>query len=525
MPTRTGKCILARDINIDKDYTNVLSYSESNMLSLIQSNAVATMSDCSFIRPDGNEIDVNTSYGTAIQANYIAFENPDYNNKWFFAFIEEVKYVSNGTTRIIFQIDDFSTWWSFWSPKSCFVIREHIANDTIGNNLVPENVETGEYVNNGSPTFCGFGGGKFYCTTTSYLPDGTSVLGTNCGGIPMAGAIMGSKYWQQTAYGIQEIANNGQMDGIQQVFIIPFELADLGNTYWNQHGSDSEDDHTWWDFKGRTTPITKTTNFARPSQLNGYTPRNKKLLTGQFMFAMLDNFAGTVNKLEYEYFNDPSNIVIEARGVISVGCSITVYPKNYKGDTYNVMEGVMQGKFPTLSWSGDSFTNWLTQNSVNISTGLISAGASLALAPTAPQSAISGGLSIMSTIGQIYQHSICPQSVRGNTNGGDTLTANNLNNVVIHSMSIRSEFAQRIDQYFDKYGYATNKLKSPNITGRTYWNFIQISNDDCIGYSNNQSVSVPPKAMENINNIFRKGVTVWHNHANIGNYSLNNTIV
>ena len=184
----------------------------------------------------------------------------------------------------------------------------------------------------------------------------------------------------------------------------------------------------------------------------------------------------------------------------------------------------MQGKFPTLSWSGDSFTNWLTQNSVNISTGLISAGASLALAPTAPQSAISGSLSIMNTIGQIYQHSICPQSVRGNTNGGDTLTANNLNNVALHSMSIRSEFAQRIDQYFDKYGYATNKLKSPNITGRTYWNFIQISNDDCIGYSNNQSVSVPPKAMENINNIFRKGVTVWHNHANIGNYSLNNTI-
>ena len=36
------------------------------------------------------------------------------------------------------------------------------------------------------------------------------------------------------------------------------------------------------------------------------------------------------------------------------------------------------------------------------------------------------------------------------------------------------------------------------------------------------------KAMHNmdiINKICRNGVTIWHNHANIGNYSLNNSIV
>jgi len=30
--------------------------------------------------------------------------------------------------------------------------------------------------------------------------------------------------------------------------------------------------------------------------------------------------------------------------------------------------------------------------------------------------------------------------------------------------------------------------------------------------------------MEEINNACRKGVTIWHNHANIGNYNLSNNI-
>lgn len=31
--------------------------------------------------------------------------------------------------------------------------------------------------------------------------------------------------------------------------------------------------------------------------------------------------------------------------------------------------------------------------------------------------------------------------------------------------------------------------------------------------------------MNTINNTCRRSVTIWHNHENVGNYSLNNTIV
>ena len=67
---------------------------------------------------------------------------------------------------------------------------------------------------------------------------------------------------------------------------------------------------------------------------------------------------------------------------------------------------------------------------------------------------------------------------------------------------------------------AIKKLEMPNITGRSIWNFIEIGSSEEIGYGN-----VPTKYMDIINNACRRGVTIWHNHANVGNYTLNNTIV
>ena len=65
----------------------------------------------------------------------------------------------------------------------------------------------------------------------------------------------------------------------------------------------------------------------------------------------------------------------------------------------------------------------------------------------------------------------------------------------------------------------------PNYTGRTYWNYVKISSGEIVGYSNNQNVNIPKTSMDTINKVFRNGTTIWHNHTNIGNYDLNNTIV
>ena len=87
-------------------------------------------------------------------------------------------------------------------------------------------------------------------------------------------------------------------------------------------------------------------------------------------------------------------------------------------------------------------------------------------------------------------------------------------------MRVKTEYLKVIDDYFTRFGYKTNLVKIPNITGRQYWNYIEIGTSEEIGDG-----EIPAKDIDIINKSCRKGVTIWHNHANIGDYSLNNTIV
>ena len=86
-----SKIILVKNINTDKEYTNVLSYSENDMLALCRSEGhlIAEANDYSFIRQTGT-IMAGFTYAQCLQANYIAFQNPDYSNKWFFAWVDDV---------------------------------------------------------------------------------------------------------------------------------------------------------------------------------------------------------------------------------------------------------------------------------------------------------------------------------------------------------------------------------------------------------------------------------------------------
>lgn len=59
-----------------------------------------------------------------------------------------------------------------------------------------------------------------------------------------------------------------------------------------------------------------------------------------------------------------------------IGYSGKIRPKNYQGLVNNEDESIQLGKYPTLSWSTDGFTNWLTQNAINIGFSAISTSAS-----------------------------------------------------------------------------------------------------------------------------------------------------
>ena len=66
-------------------------------------------------------VGVDALWGT----NYIMFQNAQYNNKWFYAFVTNIEYVNRKLTHVHFQIDVFQTWKFSMNFKPSFVVREH----------------------------------------------------------------------------------------------------------------------------------------------------------------------------------------------------------------------------------------------------------------------------------------------------------------------------------------------------------------------------------------------------------------
>ena len=533
MADRTSRFILARDIRLDKSYKNVLNYSEQQMVTLCTNKAVATGTNLSFIRESENTVDIEVAYGTALTANYLAFQNPDYCNKWFFAFIDDIEYISNASTRIHFTVDECSTWFMNWTVEPCFVIREHVNDDTVGANTMPENIEHGEYVSNGFVRDNETSDLLYMLQASEPWPNdpsgsGSAARAVNLGGIVNAGAFY---YFANTPRGIasmlailDDFASADKSEAITNVYVIPRKFV-LNATQTSDR------------YFGQASPITYDITIPKQTTINGYTPKNKKLLCAPYNFLILDNNNGSSVTLEYEQFST-ADCVFEVAGVPTCGGSIKCVPKDYKGESRYQQEGIMAGKYPTCGWVNDMYTNWLTQNAVNVQKGTIASvagiagGVAMGAIGNVPVAASLVGSGISGLLGNSFNqfleqqiHTPIPATAGGNTNGGDINTSYNMNKFYFIKMSIKAEFARQIDDFFTRFGYKVNRLKIPNQTGRQYWNYVQIAEGKDIGNSTNQTIPVPPKSMEIINQVYRNGVTIWHNHDNIGDYTLNNTII
>ena len=541
--SRNSKVILAKNIKLDKNYKSVLKITEADMVSLMtsQDNLVFTGTNFSFLRDGRNGIQIKASYSSCVQANYIAFQNPSYSNKWFFAFIDEVKYISEGVTEIVYTIDTFTTWWEYWSPKACFTIREHVTNDTVGLHTVPEDVETGEFVINEShtnrllQTSCIILG----TTVDYYLSGNTFNLGGRNGGGIYGGVKSAFKYYLFSSSNTTKLdivlkgfADNNSSDAIGCLFMAPFWMIP------RQNNSDTDDvavkettsaSSLYWDSEPSLDPT-----ITKPTTVNGYTPKNKKLLTYPYSYFIMSNNNGGNAILRYELFST-STLGFLIKSVPSPSMSAVIYPLQYNGETENYSECLSMAKQPICGFSNDIYTNWLRQNGINYNASIISSGISMlggiglmttGTGALAGAGMLTGGaLSIASTVTNLLQHSKIPPQADGNLNTGDVSFATGHSSFTYYKMSVRSEYARIIDDTFTRTGYKVNRIKVPNMAYRENYNYVQIASEDNVAYPNNHNnIGIPASSLNEINNMFRNGVTLWNNHTNFGDYSVSNNI-
>lgn len=528
MTTLNSRVILAKNIKLDKDYKNILTYSESEMVDLCEDNAVYSDSNYQFVKVGENQVLVGANYSTCLQANYIAIQNPNYQNKWFFGFIDQVEYNSEASCIIHYTIDECSTWHDYWTPKTCFVIREHVNDDTPGKNTVPEGLETGEYISaNLQPETDDFGDTCFCVTTSEQQFQGYQTLNEV---IPT-----GLFYYGFTSLtGVDDFIKSLADDSIvNSVFVCPKDFF----SNWTQVQDIRGDVSTSVRFSLNQKDILIT----RPDYVGkNYVPRNNKLKCFPYSFLQVSNRSGTIVNYNWEDFNlllNQDQYKFKLGCVLTPGCSGYAYPIDYKNILNNIDDGISFGKFPVGGWNSDTYTNWLTENGLNASIGVVggiamagigiagaaaTGGLSLALAGAA----LSGAVSVSSSLASLHSHSLAPDQAKGNSNLGDYTFGYGFLELEFKRISIKDEYCSILDGYFDRMGYKVNKLKVPNINGRENWNFVQIGLEENIGYSESETlIPVPKDSMQTINQVFRQGVTCWHNHNNLGNYSLSNNII
>lgn len=450
--------------------------------------------------------------------NYIMFRNTSYGTKWFYAFITNVEYVNNNVTLIQYQIDAMQTWHFDYTLGECFVEREHSASDAIGENLVPENVATGDYWTEKLGNVEGLEDLSIvlFCTVDEnyHNIDGVFREGIFSGLYPVTFPCTTAGSAQAVSW-IQNLPIL-KIDAIKCACIMPTTFAEVN-------------------IVAEAAEFTKKTTLNRTDGLGGYEEvKNNKLLTYPYNFLYVTNNEGKCAIYPYEYF-ESSTCMFELFGDYTPNPQVIMYPLLYKGSSQNEDESIQLGGYPQIAFDVDSFKAWLAQSASAIGIAALGAvnhgiasfpiplnGGETTIGEVSPT--ISNLASLNSparAIGLALSGTaaiMMPPQARGSQSSAVKIPAGMMN-FTFYRKFIRPEFAAIIDDYFSMFGYATRRLKIPNTAVRTCWTYTKT-----IG-CNMTKCNVPADDAKLICSLYDRGITFWMSTATVGDYSQSNNVL
>ena len=514
--------VLCRDVPLDDTYINTLTFSNANAQQAYFINkAYKTVQNNSYQRTMDGKLRIQCSIGEAMTCNYLYFRNNSFENKIIYCFITGWKYINNETTEITYEVDAFQTFWYDIRWLDCFVEREHTNDDTIGANLIPENLEIGDYKVAArtviQPTYqegvVDATGCLLLFTTFNYDTDLTPFTGDFHNFVFTGLNMLVITSTQVLHEFMDRVQRANKMDGVIAAYMIPFTPATYENISWDKN-------------------VSKNT-----SSIDGYVPKNNKLFTAPYNILRVTSDCDSQEyKWENFYGSNQGYVQFRMVGTSSPEPSLTLMPVDYEISSGNIAypnRMTIKG-FPQVALDADVYKVYLAQNAASLPTSMISSGIGTVL--RAAGSALSGDVggvansianfeeSVANKLAQLHDISTKPPQL----NGTQTTCADyslGLKNFIAEALTIKQQFARVIDGYFTMFGYATHLVKTPNITGRRFWNYIKTKGLTVDG------ISVPSVYLDAINKACNTGITFWHinNSAGItdivGKYTTLNNVI
>ena len=182
----------------------------------------------------------------------------------------------------------------------------------------------------------------------------------------------------------------------------------------------------------------------------------------------------------------------------------TLYIDGYKGLSQGKLFGSTTGgnSLPVIS---SSYTDYMNQNRYNLKNERMKT--------------IVGGLTNLFTgnlmgVGQsLFDYGDSYQGEINAMNSGYSLTSSGSDSILdlsfvtgmtAYYQQPLEEYMERLGHYFHLYGYAQNKMMTPSISNRKYWNYVKTSD---VHLKVNHC---PKEHLQTLKAIFDNGVTVWN---------------
>lgn len=521
---------------LENDYSNTLYFANvAAQTAYFTGKTVKVISDFNYIKKD-NSIAINEHIDSLYNCNYVMYQNSNFTNKWFYAFIVRMEWLSNNSTRIYLSTDVIQTWFFDITYYQSYIDRCHSDTDAAGDNIVPEDFTgagRGGYNQAGSQDLTP----NWITVFATTEPDGTPLPPNDLTGIVSGtGAAWRHQYDNATLTSLlNQYVKNGTATAVAKIQQWP-----AGN-----HSA--------------------TFSFAKyPTTIDGYSPKNKKLLSGAFISCYMTMFG---QELEFnpEYITGTSvsaQIVVDDTSG-SVGCTITNYGNS------NIANFSLVAVIPESSWAYNQYKNDYNLHSgsnaiyqerskynqmINRQTSIIDAVAGAAntvssvandLSPLKilknPVGAVAGaigtGLSGASDVTKLGAEAYT--YIKGIDEISQDLTAitESYNAPATGSVATSNiyitgkktalsygykvpplDIVKRCDDYLTVYGYKQSTYKVPNLHARLNWTYIRTLGLRASG-------NFPDEDMNLIKRIFDKGIFFWSSTAVFGNFDQANPIV
>ena len=531
---------------LESDYRNTLWFPNvAAQTNYFLGKTVKSYENFNYIKKD-NTITVPEEIDNLYNCNYIMYQNTNFGNKWFYAFIDSMAWASNGSTRLYVSTDAIQTWFFDITYYQSYVDRCHSDTDVAGDNIIPED-------------FSGIANGGYYQVGTQDLK-------------PNMLAIFSTTYTDGTPIGSEKI--NGIFSGagyLTSPINISGGVATV-NTWLNTMVRQGLASAVSRIQQYPTNHDTVITYAKHPTHLDcvgsggltTYIPTNKKLLSGAFISAYVSLYGQEI-EFNPEYIAG-AQISVQIAVDQTTG-TVGAIVRNYGSAQNSTM--TVTAVIPESTWAYNQYKNDYNLHSasnaiyrrragldrgVNTANSVIGVAGALAdvtgavvdmvtpsgiikdaLNPTttgisrlasAAQNAVSSAGNAYTYLGGIDEITQDLTAISENYNAPAVGGVAQSNIFLAAQMTALSygfkvpplDIVKRIDKFLTVYGYKQSTYRTINTHARSSWTYIKTN-------GLNASGNFPDDDMNAIKRAFDKGIFFWSYTATFGNFDQSNIIV